>query len=307
MIHIMKSMDKIIVLMSTYNGEQYIEEQIESILSQEDVEVQLLVRDDGSVDKTKEILNTYKNKGKLEWYTGENKGPAKSFMDLMYRAPKADFYAFSDQDDYWLPRKLYCAVERLKSCSQNVAGLYYGNTTLVDAELKPLTQYAYEYIFDEFRYALVSSNATGCTMCFNRKLLETIRMYLPEYQIMHDGWIHKVCLAVGGNVFFDKKSYIYYRQHGNNVIGGGTSARKRWKQRINTIRKNPCSRSRGIYELYKGYGNIMSSDKVKWCKLIIGYRDCFSNKMKLLFSKEIFSPNRRINLMYKMAVMLGKF
>ena len=300
-------MDKVVVLMSTYNGEKYLTTQIDSILAQEGVDIKILVRDDGSTDKTKEILDRYKRDGKIQWYTGENKGPAKSFMDLIFNAPDADFYAFSDQDDYWLPKKLYFALLKLKKYSQDVPNLYYGNTTLVDADLSFINQNKTEYIFNKFNNALVSSNATGCTMCFNKKLLGVIRMYSPEYQIMHDGWLHKVCLAVGGKVIYDNKSYIYYRQHGNNVVGGQSSLIKRWRQRINTIRKSPCSRSNGIKELYNGYGEYMSLEKKQCCKLIIEYRNSINNRMKLLFNNQIFSPNRRIDFIYRMSVLFGKF
>ena len=81
------------VLMSTYNGEKYLEEQIDSILAQKGCKVQLLVRDDGSSDGTIGILQKYHEEGYLEYYTGENLKPAKSFMDLLYNAPKAEYYA----------------------------------------------------------------------------------------------------------------------------------------------------------------------------------------------------------------------
>ncbi|MBQ4399872.1 MAG: glycosyltransferase, partial [Alphaproteobacteria bacterium] len=107
-------MDNVLVLMSTYNGEKYLKTQLDSILAQQGVNVQILVRDDGSSDGTLPILQAYAAQGKLTYYTGPNLKPAKSFMDLIYNAPQADFYAFADQDDYWLPEKLICAVNKLK-------------------------------------------------------------------------------------------------------------------------------------------------------------------------------------------------
>ena len=86
-------MDTVIVLLSTYNGERFLREQIDSILNQEGIDVNLIVRDDGSKDSTLDILEEYKKEGKLKYYTGENKRTAQSFMDLIYTAPEAEFYA----------------------------------------------------------------------------------------------------------------------------------------------------------------------------------------------------------------------
>ena len=102
--------EKIAVLMSTYNGEEFLRDQIESILNQEKVNVTLYVRDDGSSDRTVEILSSYEEQGKLKLICGKNCGVGNSFMHLLYTSDQDfDFYAFSDQDDIWLPDKLYSA------------------------------------------------------------------------------------------------------------------------------------------------------------------------------------------------------
>lgn len=110
-------MKKIIVLMSTYNGELYLEEQLRSIINQkfteDEYEVQILVRDDGSSDKTIPILEKYREKGLLDYYTGKNMGYPKSFWHLLKNADDADYYAFADCDDVWFEDKLARAVERL--------------------------------------------------------------------------------------------------------------------------------------------------------------------------------------------------
>lgn len=294
------------VLMSTYNGEKYLRTQIDSILKQEGVKVHLFVRDDGSSDSTCKILDEYAEEGKLKWYTGDNLRSARSFMNLIKNSDDYDFYAFSDQDDYWLPDKLIQAVNRLTT-KNDVPALYYGATTLVDLELKLLDQDVENRAFVKFNNAVISSNATGCTFCFNKKLRDIINIYQPMYQIMHDGWLHKVCLAVGGYVYYDEKSYIYYRQHGENVVGGTTTPLKRWKRRLDTLKKDPCPRSRGIQELFNGYGKFMSQDNVKICKEICEYKHSLKNRIKLLFDKNIYSTNKRIDRFYRVTVMLGIF
>lgn len=300
-------MDTVTVLMSTYNGEKYLKTQIDSILNQKGVNVNLMVRDDGSTDSTLTILEDYAIEGKLQWYSGENLRSARSFMNLLKMSDECEYYAFSDQDDYWLPNKLFEAVSILKKQPSNIPSLYYSGTILVDSDLNKIKQDVDKRIFTKFNNAVVSSNATGCTFCFNKQLRDLINIYEPSYQIMHDGWLHKVCLAVGGYVYYDKNSYIKYRQHSNNVIGGTTTPVKRWKRRVDTMKKNPRPRSRGIQEIINGYESLMPEENLKICRQVAEYNDSFSNRVRLLINKKIYSPNKRIDRMYRLAILLGLF
>ncbi|MBR7166470.1 MAG: glycosyltransferase [Bacteroidaceae bacterium] len=102
------------VLMSTYNGMQYIREQLQSIYAQQGVDLSLLVRDDGSTDGTLQLLDEEQQAGRLSWYSGKNLGPAFSFWDLLHNAPEAPYYAFCDQDDVWDADKLAVAVAAME-------------------------------------------------------------------------------------------------------------------------------------------------------------------------------------------------
>ena len=103
------------VIMSTYNGEQYIRQQLASILEQTYKGIQVLIRDDGSSDKTVEILHEYQSRyPNIQYYTGNNMGAAQSFYDLLKHVPmEADYIAFSDQDDVWLEGKVKAATSDL--------------------------------------------------------------------------------------------------------------------------------------------------------------------------------------------------
>ena len=122
---------KCVVLMASYNGIPFISEQIDSILSQAEVDVRLFVRDDGSSDGTRDLLQRYADEGSLTLLTGENLGPALGFLTLLRNAPEADYYAFSDQDDIWDSDKLITAIKQLKK-QENLA-LYHCNSRLVDS------------------------------------------------------------------------------------------------------------------------------------------------------------------------------
>ena len=107
-------MKRVNVLLSSYNGEAFIEEQLQSVAAQEGVTTNIIVRDDGSTDGTRDILDRWQESGKLTWYGGDNIGWSDSFMHLLVHAPEADYYAFCDQDDIWMPDKLKVAVEHLE-------------------------------------------------------------------------------------------------------------------------------------------------------------------------------------------------
>ena len=298
---------KVIVLMSTYNGEKYIREQLDSILAQKGVDVSIFVRDDGSKDATHDILDEYQEAGKLVWYTGKNLRSAKSFMDLVYTAKEADYYAFCDQDDYWLPEKLKVAVEHLEIFEKTKPALYYSRYKMVDQDLNPLPDSAdTPYISLTMKQAVVNSNCTGCTVVFNKCLLDYMKSNKAEFQIMHDNWIHKVCVALDGNVYFDKHAYILYRQHGNNVIGGSTSMRKRLKRHIDTALRTPCYRSDSIATLYDEYREYMPDENRKVCALIKDYKKGF-NRFKIIFDKNYKTGNRSVDILFKLDVLLGVF
>lgn len=234
-------MRNILVLMSTYNGEKYLKEQIDSILAQKNVEVTIRVRDDGSTDGTIRILEEYQKCGKLNWYSSTNMGPAKSFLDLVYNAPlKYDYYAFCDQDDYWKEDKLYKAIERLEHFDDKPA-LYHCELEIVDENLEhiKMTRNCNKTKFID--QTLMVFYIPGCTMVFNNCLMRKIQERKPEFDLitMHDCWLYYICLGIGGKIISDKNAYIQYRQHGNNVIGAKRiSIRKKIQMILKEIYKH---------------------------------------------------------------------
>lgn len=264
-----KHMERVIVLMSTYNGEKFIREQLDSILYQEGVDVRILARDDGSSDRTLEILDEYKQRGKLDYYTGENLGPARSFMDLVYTAPEAGYYAFCDQDDVWVQGKLKNAIGLLREIKD--AALYYHAMNIVDESLVK-----YDYYFRKEVYArsleyscLFGDEIAGCTMVFNRALLEAARKYEPQFITMHDGWLHRVCLSVGGEVTGDDTAYIYYRQHPSNAVGMHKIS---LSERIKNRKKNERKFSRLAGEMLAGYSECMTQSEKEFLCVIRDYK-----------------------------------
>ena len=298
-------MDSITVLMSTYNGERYLKEQIESIIAQEKVDVRLIVRDDGSLDRTKAILDDYQARGALSWYTGENLRPAKSFLHLLFNSPDSDFYAFSDQDDVWDSDKLNSAIDCISKAK--VPALYCSDTLLVDANLGLIRQAGIqaECTFVE---SLISNPVTGCTMVFNKALRDIVLHFQPNVIDMHDWWIYRICMAVDGFFYFDSNPHIKYRQHENNVIGGQGSKWNRIKRRIGYFFHGLDGiRYLMSVELYKGYSSIIPLHNKLILEKFVNYKKSILDTMTLATTSEIVLKNKTILHTFKKAVLLRKY
>ena len=217
--------------------------------------IELFVRDDGSKDKTIAILEKYQKEGKLKIAKGKNLGPARSFMELVYNIDEEfDFYSFSDQDDIWEENKIYNAVKQLEEDSKSRPCVYVSNQKIlrdgICCESKKINRKM------DFYASIVRNVAAGCTMVFNKKLLEYIKIYRPNYIKMHDVWIYKICECLNGKTIYDNNAYILYRQHGNNVEGEGNRLISKIKFRLKVIKNNDCERSNTANEILKGFCEI---------------------------------------------------
>ena len=299
-------MSKVLIMMSTYNGECFLSEQIESLLKQNNEDITILVRDDGSSDKTVGILEEYEKSGQLQAYSGRNLKPARSFMELIDKAhiEEYDYYAFSDQDDIWLPDKVHVAVQAIQK--YDVPAMYYCKTDNVTASLEHI-----DYFFRDPKYAtslqasvLTGSLIPGCTMLFNKALMKELHKYKPNYITMHDNWVHLVCLAVGGRVVADNEAYILYRQHGNNAVG---STPKTVRYRIKRLIKKENVFSKIAAEVYKGYNDEMSQKDCEFFEMVMDYKKSLLIKLKLINESCRCLNKPREKLFTEMKIILGKF
>ncbi|MDM8282196.1 glycosyltransferase, partial [Lactobacillus gallinarum] len=225
---------KVQVLLSAYNGEKYIVKQIESILNQENVDVHILIRDDGSTDNTVNLINNVKKKYPLavDLIKGNNLGYKKSFLELCHRTNiDYDYYAFSDQDDYWLPNKLEKAVHYL-SLNNNRIKLYASTVNVTDENLKVLYKKDISNFVNTFGSSLTRVRLAGCTYVFNLASLKLLRDYnyenIPDKQMMsHDGLLISLCQALDGFVYIDQSSYILHRRRAQSITSGGNGIKKR--------------------------------------------------------------------------------
>lgn len=302
----------ITILISTYNGERFLPEQIESLVNQKDVEIQILIRDDGSTDGTISLLKEYKKENIiLDWYQGSNLKTAKSFLDLLAHAPDSEYYAFCDQDDVWNNDKLSKAIGEIEN-AQNLALeekpiLYCSNYQLVDEFLNDLPDNRH-VTTTNFYSALVSSCCAGCTVVFNRILKEFLSKKIPTNIVMHDDWAHKVCLALGGIVIYDNTKTIMYRQHGNNVDGGLHSFRHRVIMILKRIKTQDRIRSKQISEILRIYkDNMPDENRLFLSEFIKRYNANIFGRLSLVMDKRLKTYYRRMDFGFKMAVLFHYF
>lgn len=223
-----KNIPLVAILLCTYNGARFLAEQLDSLGGQTHQNWVAIASDDGSTDQTLEILQQYQSKwpaGKLTIRYGPQKGFCQNFLSLACDPKiKADYYAFCDQDDVWLPAKLEIALGKIiANQSANVPYLYCGRTIYVNENLKPNGMSPLFVFPPSFRNALVQSIAGGNTMVFNqsaKNLLENVGLVdVPS----HDWWLYILVTGSEGKVFYDSKGYIFYRQHQAAMVGGNNN------------------------------------------------------------------------------------
>ena len=221
---------KVVVLMSSWNGERFVAEQLRSILSQLPDTGQVIVRDDGSSDHTVACVQEL-NDPRISIIEGSNIGFARSFLTLLQLTPpEVDMVMFADQDDVWLPFKISRAWQWLLPYA-NTPTLYCSAQMLVDESLRPQHRTPPWPRPPSFSGAISENIVTGCTAALNSRAVELLKQGgVPPQVRFHDWWLYLVVSAFG-TVLVDDDATLLYRQHGGNVIGHGVG----WWGRHTTI------------------------------------------------------------------------
>lgn len=222
------------IFLCSYNGEKYIKEQIDSILSQSFKDIHLIVSDDASSDNTVSIVEEImrENPGKitlLQKNEGSGTGSAaKHFLSLLLdeRFSSYDYYMFSDQDDIWLKDKVLISLRSIKEMEERYgldrAILLHSDCKIVDKNLKTISDSFFKYQKlspkrKSFNELLIQNNVTGGAMIINKALYDLVKV-MPSNLMMHDHWLALIA-ACFGNIGFISNPLYLYRQHGDNVLG----------------------------------------------------------------------------------------
>jgi glycosyltransferase involved in cell wall biosynthesis len=304
------------ILLSTYNGETYIEEQLQSLISQEGVQVQILARDDGSTDSTVHKLEAFKKlyPDQIEILKGDNRGVIRSFFELIEKSgPEFSYYAFCDQDDVWKPDKLAKATKRLQECEKDQPLMYSSTTQMVDEHLNPIKVWPEPPRKPLSVYnALIENVCVGCTVVINSETLEMVKNNMPRNInkiIMHDWWIY-LCVSSFGEVVFDPEPSILYRQHQSNVLGGASDGwLSKWRKRLNRFinGKNHFILSKQAHEFVDTFDSRLSQ---KHYQDISDFLCCYDKGLAARIRYMMHTPFCRQsfmdNLVYKFVFLIKK-
>jgi glycosyltransferase involved in cell wall biosynthesis len=219
------------ILMAVWNGERYLGEQLNSLFSQTVQDFKLYVSDDGSSDRTLEILESYRKRYSDRLFVVRNStgrhGAMENFFSLM-TVRRDDYLMLCDQDDVWLPQKIEQTLAKMQKMEakygRNTPLLVHTDLKIVDQNLKVLSPsycaaMEVNYGRTALQDALIQNIITGCTALYNRALADLI-IQAPAQALMHDWWLMLIAAAFGVIGYVDEP-LILYRQHGNNSIGAG--------------------------------------------------------------------------------------
>lgn len=305
-------MKKVQVLLSTYNGEKYLREQLESLLKQGNVDLKILIRDDGSKDHTIDIIDEFIDKNSnIQLIRGKNIGVVRSFFELIELADEEiDYYAFCDQDDYWKDDKLLIAVNRLEDEKEVLMPLLYCSKTITtDQNLNIKSASSIPKKPLKIENAVVENIATGCTVVFNKSCKETIVSKKVDFNniLMHDWWLYMVSLVLG-KVIYDTESFIYYRQHASNVVGGNISLLNSYKKKF---KRFLSSESKGLLvlqakELLKLYETEIGNNDRLFLEKFVKNRSAFFAKLNFAFLGGAYRQSTLDNIFLKLLILIGR-
>lgn len=218
-------MEKVDILLATYNGEKYLKEQLDSILNQTYSNFRLLISDDCSSDNTRKILEEYKDKDNriVIYFQDENLGVIKNF-EFLLKQVKSAYYMFSDQDDIWKNEKIEKSVKKLEETNSN---LVYSDLEVVDENLNVIYEsywklkgiYRKIKKYNNFESLYLNNFVTGCTMISKKELINKV-LPLPSSSkyVLHDYWISLI-ISQDGKISYIEEPLMKYRQHKNNKVG----------------------------------------------------------------------------------------
>ena len=215
--------NRVCVLLSTFNGELYLEEQLSSLANQTYSEFDVIARDDGSSDDTISILQS----AGIEVVNGDkNIGPQRSFtalINLALERNKYDFFLFCDQDDIWAPNKIEILLKGIHNASpKHTPTLIFSDLIVVDADNKPISKSFLKHQKlnpkrTQLNQLLMQNVVTGCSCLFNKELA-ILAKRMTDDVLMHD-WGVAIIASLFGKIVFCEDALVRYRQHSNNTLG----------------------------------------------------------------------------------------
>jgi rhamnosyltransferase len=295
---------KTVILLSTYNGQKYITTLLDSIQNQNtNSEIEIIIRDDGSTDKTCEIIECWIGRLNIKLFRGSNIRPRNSYYELVQIAPEADYYGFCDQDDMWHADKIESAISMLEGC-ENAPKLYFSNVHLVDQAGESLEKKRdIEVPMFELEQIFSCNPALGCTMVANVQLMRQLKRLSFEHFFMHD--VAAIILAASiGQVIYDEAPRMDYRQHMESVTQGHRKI-KNIKNKIDFwFFQKDITIAEQAEDVLTLFGSQVNQQKRKVLEEVSQYRTSI-NRFKLIHNKKYRVKSTKCNRSFIIRVLLG--
>jgi len=305
-------MRKVEILMSTYNGEKFVEAQIKSIVQQKNVDIHLTIRDDGSKDDTISIIKMQQKKypDRIALVEGENVGYRKSFLRLLDFAIDADYYGFADQDDLWKEEKISRAVECLENAEKPIC-LYVGSLEIVDSNLQEIDAKDISSIPNTLGSLFTRNRFAGCTFLFSRTCKELAQKFsklnYPQNQMSDHDFLVAACAYSCGTVILDSQKNILHIRHSSSVTSGGNGLKKRFQTEWNYVFNRRNVQSTLAKELLEKCSDKMPIGKEQLLSEIASYQHNPRTKLRLLFDSDMNCGTFVCNLECKLKVLLNSY
>ena len=303
---------RVVVLISTYNGEKYIGEQIASILEQKTKHhIDILIRDDGSNDRTVSIVASFVDKYQnISFFQGENIGVVSSYFELLKKAEDYDYYSFCDQDDYWLPEKIDTAVKTLEAVKEDIPLLYASPSFVTDGDLNKtgkITQIERKKI--DFYNTAIQNFCPGHNQVVNHRLAEILRSVEidPSQVYSQDLWVTNVA-AVTGKIIFDNKPHTLYRMHHDNKLGFGEGNADWIKQRISRAESHEGAKfSRQLKYFYSVFSDRLTDEQKEEVQKFLSSQKSFSNRAGYIGKTKFWRQREKENTLFKLLYLFGGY
>ena len=301
-------MNKIAILLAVYNGEKYLKNQLDSIVNQSFTNWKLYIRDDGSSDKSvqliKEYISRYPSKIQLITDNQQNLGSCNNFFRLLQCVENSEFYMFADQDDVWNKNKIEVSLNSILKIEISEKFkkpiLLHTDLEVVDTNLNQISSSFWKYQqmdvknTSSYNNLLIQNIVTGCTVIFNHKLKEKMR-FLPDNVFVHDWWIALVA-SVFGRIDFIEDKTLKYRQHINNVEGAKKSGNIHFVKRLLKLNEVENGLKKSVFQakvFLEMYRDKMTSEQI----------ECFTDFSNLF----TFNYLKRRQILLKYRILKSNF
>lgn len=303
-------MSRILIMLSTYNGEKYLEEQLNSIINQEtECEVHLYIRDDHSTDNTINILKKYESYDHIQVEYGHNIGCNASFLSMLQHAHGYDYYGFSDQDDIWMSNKIQKAIDGLKTLDLTKPCLYASCSLLVDNEMNELGLTQIDRRGLTFNNVLIQNLMPGHTQVFNQQLVDLINEHTKDYKRVnvHDFWLALHAITFG-ETYFENTPYTYYRQHTDNELGYAHGLKGWIIQRIKRVIDKKAhlitQQDAYFYELFKDRFTIKQKKEIEG--LLFSQRNILT-RISYLIKAKVYRQRKFETMLFYILYLFGGY